>query len=325
MTEMNNLGVKILFEDNHLLVLDKPAPLATMGAEEGEPSLVSWGKDYLKQKYEKPGNVFLGVVSRLDSFTTGAIVLARTSKAASRLSEQFRKNKVGKLYLAVSESWVDLTKNLPESSQLRCEVESTDAEPFGQTFFQNLSFPIQWNDEVYKDDHARRMRVKAEGKKGAGQGEKIQTASLHLCALAHSARGQLADRSLSLVRLITGRKHQIRVQFSSRGTPIFGDQKYQADHRMSKGIALHCYGLQFQHPTTKEVMTFFSKPSKVWNTVGEFQLEPQLWETLLSGFQKSCPSSPPLAHPIQGNVQQVMEEFEKNWFDHSLPANVFCS
>ena len=81
---------QILFEDNHLLVVNKPAQLATMGAESG-PTLHSMACEYLKKKYQKPGNVYLGVVSRLDAMTTGVIVLARTSKAAARLNQQFAK------------------------------------------------------------------------------------------------------------------------------------------------------------------------------------------------------------------------------------------
>ena len=83
------MKLDILFEDNHLLVVNKPAEIATMGAESGQTTLLEQCKHYLKQKYQKPGNVYLGVVSRLDAFVTGAIVFARTSKAAARLNEQF--------------------------------------------------------------------------------------------------------------------------------------------------------------------------------------------------------------------------------------------
>ncbi|NLF67887.1 MAG: RNA pseudouridine synthase [Candidatus Anammoximicrobium sp.] len=94
----------ILFEDNHLLAMVKPAGLPTMGVAAGRTSLVTIAKDYLKRKYGKPGNVYLGVVSRLDSAVSGVIILARTSKAASRLSEQFRCGEVEKIYWALVES-----------------------------------------------------------------------------------------------------------------------------------------------------------------------------------------------------------------------------
>jgi 23S rRNA pseudouridine1911/1915/1917 synthase len=93
--------LNVLYEDTHLLVIDKPAPLATMGAEAGQPSLADLAKDYLRVKYNKPGNVYVGVVSRLDAFVTGVIVLARTSKAAARLTDQFRRRSVEKTYWAM--------------------------------------------------------------------------------------------------------------------------------------------------------------------------------------------------------------------------------
>ncbi|HIA19550.1 MAG TPA: RluA family pseudouridine synthase, partial [Planctomycetaceae bacterium] len=87
--------------DNHLLVVDKPPGLATMGVAPEKPSLLSAAKAYIKQKYQKPGNVYLGIVSRLDAPVTGLLVLARTSKAAARLTEQFRNKLVRKSYRAL--------------------------------------------------------------------------------------------------------------------------------------------------------------------------------------------------------------------------------
>ncbi|MEO2023478.1 MAG: RluA family pseudouridine synthase [Pirellulaceae bacterium] len=98
---MAKLPFPILYEDNHLLVVDKPAGLATMGVAPEIPSLLSEAKRYIKQKYEKPGNVYLGIVSRLDAPVTGVMVLARTSKAAARLTEQFRSKQVQKAYWAL--------------------------------------------------------------------------------------------------------------------------------------------------------------------------------------------------------------------------------
>lgn len=92
---------QVLWEDNHLLVVNKPAGIATMGASAGETSLVDLCKDYLRVKYQKPGNVYLGVVSRLDAAVAGTVVLARTSKAADRLNRQFRERTVEKQYWAL--------------------------------------------------------------------------------------------------------------------------------------------------------------------------------------------------------------------------------
>jgi 23S rRNA pseudouridine1911/1915/1917 synthase len=91
----------VLYEDNHLLVINKPAGLVSQGATEDEPSAVKLAKEYLKRKYKKPGNVYVGVVSRLDAQVSGVLVLARTSKAAARLSEQFRERQTRKVYWAV--------------------------------------------------------------------------------------------------------------------------------------------------------------------------------------------------------------------------------
>ncbi len=93
----------ILYEDNHLLVISKPANLPTMGVAEGIPSVLTLAKDYIRRKYHKPGNVYLGIVSRLDAPVTGALVVARTSKAASRLTEQMKKRVVDKKYWALVE------------------------------------------------------------------------------------------------------------------------------------------------------------------------------------------------------------------------------
>ena len=95
--------LQVLFEDNHLLVVNKPAGIATMGTAAGTTSMVTLAKAYLKQQYKKPGNVYLGVVSRLDSLVSGVLVFARTSKAAARLSEQFRERETQKIYWAVVE------------------------------------------------------------------------------------------------------------------------------------------------------------------------------------------------------------------------------
>src|SRR3954451_23909413 len=97
----------VLFEDNHLLAVNKPAMLPTMGVAEDRPSLLAQAKDYVRQKYYKPGNVYLGIVSRLDAPVTGVVLLARTSKAAGRLSKQFRDREVDKVYWGIVEGPVE--------------------------------------------------------------------------------------------------------------------------------------------------------------------------------------------------------------------------
>ncbi|MHB8897568.1 MAG: RluA family pseudouridine synthase [Thermoguttaceae bacterium] len=99
-------SLNVLYEDNHVLAVSKPARLATMGVSDTEPSLLKLAKCWIKQRYAKPGNVYLGIVSRLDAPVTGVVLLARTSKAASRLTEQFRQHEVEKVYWAIAEGSV---------------------------------------------------------------------------------------------------------------------------------------------------------------------------------------------------------------------------
>jgi 23S rRNA pseudouridine1911/1915/1917 synthase len=98
-----NMKIKVLYEDNHLIAVEKPAGVLTQGDETGDVSLMDEVKKYLKEKYKKPGNVFLGLLHRLDRPVSGIILFAKTSKGASRLSEQFRARTVGKIYHAVIE------------------------------------------------------------------------------------------------------------------------------------------------------------------------------------------------------------------------------
>jgi 23S rRNA pseudouridine1911/1915/1917 synthase len=100
---MAKAALEVLYEDNHLLVVNKPAGLASQGVAEGAPSVLTRAKEYLKQKYKKPGNVYLGVVSRLDAAVSGVLILARTSKAADRLTRQFQSGQVEKVYWALVE------------------------------------------------------------------------------------------------------------------------------------------------------------------------------------------------------------------------------
>ncbi len=224
--------LSILYEDNHLLVIDKPAPLATMGAEAGEPSLVSMAKGYLQTKYNKPGNVYLGVVSRLDSFVTGVIVLARTSKAASRLTDQFRRRSVEKTY------WAIVADPLPN--------ESGTLE-----------------HHIFKNDLRRRMETV--------KNSQPVPVDAKLARLAYQVIGTRADRSLLEVKLETGRKHQIRVQLESIGCPIVGDRKYGSEISFKKGIALHSRCLSFDHPTTRQRLRFESALPPWWQ-LGKYDL-----------------------------------------------------
>lgn len=218
---MNDL--EILFEDNHLLVVNKPPGLATMGTD-GAPSVHSLACRYIAEKYAKPGKVFLGVVHRLDSMSSGVLVLARTSKSAARLSEQFRQSGDGprKVYIAV--------------------VEGDVVEPRGL-----------WRDQIVKNEREHRMEAATAHTKGA------LAAELEYQVLRRMVEG--GRGSLIAVRLMTGRKHQIRVQFADRGHAILGDVKYDAAPQKFRGIALHAWSLTINHPTKAMPMTFQSLPT----------------------------------------------------------------
>ena len=218
--------MEVIFEDNHLLVLNKPPLIATMGAQPGAPSLLVEAKKYLKQKYNKPGNVYLGVVSRLDAFVSGAIVFARTSKSASRLSDQFRRRNITKQYRAIVPGGILSNQGVLEN----------------------------W---IFKDDASHRMRCTSDAKR--------PDAKLGRLAYEVIGREKNAEFELLKIYLETGRKHQIRVQLSHAGSPIVGDRKYGSRDPFVRGIALHCYQIGFEHPTLKKQMEFTVEPPQHWS------------------------------------------------------------
>ncbi len=201
--------VKILFEDNHILVVVKPVNMPVCSDDSGDLDLLSYLKNYIKEKYNKPGNVYLGLIHRLDRPVGGVMVFAKTSKAASRLSEQVRVKKINKRYYAV------VCGNMTGSGIL--------------------------NDKLLKDNRTNMVYVDSRGKDSS---------------LEYSVVSSKDSLSLVDINLITGRSHQIRVQFSSRGYPLFGDQRYNKNARVGEQIALFSYYLSFEHPTTHELMVF---------------------------------------------------------------------
>ncbi len=104
MTDPKDFGLEVLFEDNHVLVINKKASDITQGDKTGDKTLPDIIKEYWKEKYNKPGNVYCGVVHRLDRPTSGALIFTRTSKALERLSKQFREKTVHKTYWAIVEN-----------------------------------------------------------------------------------------------------------------------------------------------------------------------------------------------------------------------------
>ncbi|HZZ29445.1 MAG TPA: RluA family pseudouridine synthase [Pirellulales bacterium] len=226
--------LEILYEDNHLLAVAKPPGLPTQGAAAGRNSLLVQAKNYLRRKYHKPGNIYLGVVSRLDLPTSGVVLFARTSKAAARLSQQFRNRHVEKTYWAVVEGAMD-----PPAA------ECTD-----------------W---LAKDERNQRMVIVSKPGNDSIPKNRVKSA-----AQAQEARLQyrrvkaLPQASLLEIMLETGRKHQIRVQLAARGYPIIGDRKYGSRRVFADGIALHCRRLVVEHPVKKTPLELIAPPPKAW-------------------------------------------------------------
>jgi 23S rRNA pseudouridine1911/1915/1917 synthase len=222
----------VLYEDNHLLAVSKPAMLPTMGVAEGRPSLLAAAKEYIRRKYAKRGEVYLGIVSRLDAPVTGVVLLARTSKAAGRLTKLFRERDVDKSYLALVEGRVE-----PASGRL-------------------VHF-------LRKDERHRRMHVTGEDTPGAQRAE----LSYRVLNKDKEAARQ-GDKEITLleIQLITGRKHQIRVQLAKAGWPVVGDRKYGSSQPFPAGIALHARRLVFEHPVRKTRLAIEAPLPSAWRS-----------------------------------------------------------
>lgn len=214
------MKINILYEDNHLLVVEKPINIPVQEDSSKDNDLLNELKEFLKKKYNKPGNVYLGLVHRLDRPVGGVMVFAKTSKAASRLSEQIKNHKFKKIYNAV------VCGNINENGKLE--------------------------DYLLKNTKTNIVKVCKEGKKAILYYNKIKSKN---------------DLSLIEVNLETGRSHQIRVQLSNFGFPLYGDQKYNKNSKVKEQIALFSKSLSFYHPITNELLSFeLELPNKYpWN------------------------------------------------------------
>ena len=221
-------GVGVVYEDNHLLVVVKPPNMPTQADASGDPDLHSTMKQYIAEKYQKPGAVYLGLVHRLDRPVGGLVVLARTSKAADRLSEQVRQKTLARQYVAA------VRGHAPKEAEL--------------------------NDWLLKDEKTNTVRAVRANTPGAKDAK-----------LIYLKAGEADGLSLIRVKLFTGRSHQIRVQTSHSGYPIWGDARYGAG-KPGEQIALWGAHLGMVHPTKKEEMHFTVLPPKdarPWRSFGE--------------------------------------------------------
>lgn len=218
----------VLYCDNHLLAVVKPACLPTVPDESGDESLLERAKAWVREEYAKPGEAYLGVVHRLDRPVSGVVLFARTSKAAARLTEQFRNRSTEKTYFAIACGWADPPQGLLE----------------------------QW---LEKSEARRRVEVRRPEAAGAKRA---------LTRWATRQRWQREGAKWSLVELEpeTGRSHQLRVAMATLGAPLRGDLKYGAPEALpDKSIALHARKLVVEHPTRREAMTFeCDPPAREW-------------------------------------------------------------
>ena len=211
---------QILYLDNHLLVVNKPAGMPVQADETGDLDVQSWGKLYLKERFNKPGNVFLGLVHRLDRPVSGVLIMARTSKSAERLSAQIRERKIQKTYWALVEGETPLTAH--------CQDYLLKTDKTVQMVSQNHP-QAQFAELTYE-------RLKTNGK-----------------------------ISLLAIHLITGRKHQIRIQLSNQNHSIIGDIRYGSKLKLDgRNLALCCKEMKIEHPTTKEEMLWDVEMPKSW-------------------------------------------------------------
>ncbi len=220
MTDRPQGDIAIVYEDNHVLVVVKPPNLPTQADASGDADLLTRMKDYIKIAYGKPGAVYMGLVHRLDRPVGGLVVLARTSKAAARLSEQARTHALARTYLAV--------------------VRGDPAESATLT------------DSLRKDEAKNHVSVVPPGTPGAKE------ARLDYVCVARILHGGM-PLALLQVSLHTGRSHQIRVQCAHAGLPLWGDARY-GDGQPGQQIALWGTGLAFDHPTLHTACTFCAPP-----------------------------------------------------------------
>ena len=207
--------LKVLYEDNHIIVVEKPVNIPSQGDKTGDIDMLTIIKKYLIKKYNKKGDAYLGLIHRLDRPVGGVMVFAKTSKAASRLSEQVRNKEFKKRYLVIVDGKFENNKG-------------------------------SFEDYLVKNERTNLSRIADEKTKNA------KKALLDYEVIKYNKE---TDLSLVKVNLHTGRHHQIRVQFASRGHSVYGDQKYGTRGR-GKQICLYAYSLTIKHPITKEEMTF---------------------------------------------------------------------
>jgi len=231
--------VKVLYEDNHIIAVVKPAGVLTQGDRTGERSLMEDVKDYLREKYGKPGNVFLGLVHRLDKPVQGIVLFGKTSKGASRLSEQFRNHTIQKTYHGIVVGKLDKEKGELKEKVNKISffaegfTNKTDAELLAEIkkATKTRTAELSWEVVRYRQSFAPL----------SGAQDKIRN-----------------SEGFSLLRILpkTGRFHQIRIQMANMGHPIFGDTKYgfSGNWNNKNSIALCATSIEFKTATEGKII-----------------------------------------------------------------------
>jgi 23S rRNA pseudouridine1911/1915/1917 synthase len=252
-------GITIIAEERHFLVAHKPPNMPAQADSSHDQDMLSILKAYIKWRDKKPGNVYLALLHRLDRPAQGLLVFAKTSKAAARLNAGQRDRKWEKEYLAIVRG--DIRRFcLPGPPACPATLE----EPPWQA----------WTDWLIKDERTHSSNVVPVGTPGAKEA-RLSWAFAGLCdGRSMSAGASSADGPLSMVRirLDTGRSHQIRVQFSSRGFPLWGDLRYDpAQNEPGMQLALLAAKLRFPHPITGECCSYAAclPQGKFWNFFGQ--------------------------------------------------------
>jgi len=233
--------MQVIYEDNHIIVVSKRSGEIVQGDKTGDEPLSETVKAYLKEKYQKPGNVFLGVVHRLDRPVSGLVVFARTSKALTRLNKMFASGEVHKTYWAiVNNNRLPITNNrLPITNNRLPITNNRDTT-------QNNGYWLLDNGYCMLTHWLTRNEQQNKSYAYDHEVPNAKKAQLRYRLIARGERYQLLE-----VELLTGRHHQIRCQLAAAGMPIRGDLKYGAPRSNTDGsISLLSRRVQFVHPVS---------------------------------------------------------------------------
>ena len=223
-------GLQVIYEDNHLIAVNKPAGMLVQGDETGDTPISEYVKMYIKNRYNKPGDVWLGTIHRIDRPVSGVVIFARTSKSLERMNKLFADRQVDKTYWA-------LVKERPE------ELEGTLVNFLDKDHDKNITKVLDGKSRRHPDAKEAELR--------------------------YEMLASLGNFHLLEVHPTTGRSHQIRAQLAHIGSPIRGDVKYGFVSANPDGsINLHCREMSFLHPTTKVLTTITADlpEEQVWKT-----------------------------------------------------------